>query len=69
MAIIDTNNIIDQVMTDALHQLTSLTGLEQNQVIELLANKYACHLASPQKNNQRPLLNSDESLFIGKLFN
>lgn len=69
MAVIDTNNIIDQVMTDALHQLTSLTGLEQNQVIELLANKYACHLASPQKNNQRPLLNSDESLFIGKLFN
>ena len=69
MAVIDTNNIIDQVMTDALQQLSALTGLEQNQVIELLANKYAIQIEKPRQNNQSSLLNNDESQFIGQLFN
>lgn len=69
MAVIDTNNIIDQVMTDALQQLSALTGLEQNQVIELLANKYASQIEKPRQNNHSSLLNNDESQFIGQLFN
>lgn len=69
MAVIDTNNIIDQVMTDALQQLSALTGLEQNQVIELLANKYASQIEKPRQNSHSSLLNNDESQFIGQLFN
>lgn len=61
--------LVEQVMQQALKQLTTLTGLNQRQALQLIANKY--NIPIEQSRNARiiELLNDEESQFIGQLFN
>jgi hypothetical protein len=63
------DQLVEQVMSQALNQLTSLTGLGQRQVLQLLANKYGIPVEQRGLANATQLLNDEESVFIGKLFN
>ncbi len=60
---------VEQVMDDALNQLAALTGLKQSQVLEKLVNRYSGQNTQHQSRHHRQLLNDDESIFIGNLFN
>jgi len=63
------DELVEQVMSQALNELSSLTGLGQRQVLQLLANKYNIPVEHNQHSNVTQLLNDEESVFIGKLFN
>jgi hypothetical protein len=63
------DELVEQVMNQALNQLTSLTGLGQRQVLQLLAKKYHISVEQHQHCGIAQLLNDEESLFIGNLFN
>lgn len=63
------DQIVEQVMSEAFHQLSSLTGLGQRQVMQLLANKYNTQPEHDHPLGITQLLNDEESVFIGNLFN
>lgn len=61
--------LVEQVMQQAFEQLTTLTGLNQRQASQPIANKY--NIPIEQSRNARiiELLNDEESQFIDQLFN
>jgi len=64
-----TEDLVEQLMDDAVNQLTAITGLKPSQVIEMLTNRYSGQHIQRQSHKNRQLLNDDESIFIGNLFN
>ncbi len=62
------DELVEQVMGQAINELSSLTGLGQRQVLQLLASKYNIPVEHRQHSGITQLLNDEESSFIGKLF-